>query len=160
MNVFSRLLYLAIFLACAGLIGFGLILQHQLHLEPCPMCIMQRYAFVLVGLLALIAALINPGKVLRLIFSLLIILSAGAGAAVAARQSWIQHFPPKIAECGADLEFMLQSFPLADALPKIFQGSGDCSKVQWTFMALSIAEWAFLWFLAIIVVAWLAWRRR
>jgi disulfide bond formation protein DsbB len=118
MNVSSRLLYLAIFLACAGLIGFGLILQHQLHLEPCPMCIMQRYAFVLVGLLALVAALINPGKVLRLIFSLLIILSAGAGAAVAARQSWIQHFPPKIAECGADLEFMLQSFPLADALPK------------------------------------------
>ena len=159
MTVISRLLYLAIFIACAALIGFGLILQHQLHLEPCPMCIMQRYAFVLVGLLALIAVLINPGRILRLLFSLLIILSAGAGAVVAARQSWLQHFPPKIAECGADLDYMIQSFPLHDALPKIFQGSGDCSKVQWTFMMLSIPEWALLWFLGIAVVAWIAWRR-
>ena len=124
------------------------------------MCIMQRYAFVVLGLLALIAVLINPGKILRVIFSLLIIVVALAGGGVAARQSWLQHFPPKVAECGAGLEYMIQSFPLADALPKIFQGAGDCSKVQWTFIGLSIPEWALLWFLAFVVVAWQAARRK
>jgi len=124
------------------------------------MCIMQRYAFVLAGLFALLAALLNPGRILRVVFSLLIIAAALAGAGVAARQSWLQHYPPKIAECGADLEFMIQSFPLADALPKIFQGSGDCSKVQWKFLALSIPEWALVWFVALIALAWIAARRK
>ena len=44
-----RLIYLAMFLVCSGLIGFALYLQHALRLEPCPMCILQRYAFILVG---------------------------------------------------------------------------------------------------------------
>jgi disulfide bond formation protein DsbB len=155
-----RLLYLGIFLACVSLIGFGLILQHKMHLEPCPMCIMQRYAFVVSGLLALLAFLVNPGKILRFVFSLLIFVASAAGASVAVRQSWLQHFPPKVAECGADMEYMMRTFPLAETLPKIFQGSGDCSKVHWKFVGLSIPEWALLWFLAFIVVAWVAWRKK
>jgi len=57
----ERLPSRAIFAASSSpgrrLIGFGLVLQHVAELEPCPMCILQRYAFVAIGMVALIAAI-------------------------------------------------------------------------------------------------------
>lgn len=156
-----RYLFLAMFLGCVGLMSFGLVLQEVKDLEPCPMCIIQRYAFILCGLIALAAALHNPGLTGRRIYAALIGISALGGGAVAARQSWIQHFPPAVADCGPDLEFMLDSFPLTQALPMVFRGTGDCSKVQWTFIGLSIPEWAIVCFIAIIIVsAYLMLRRQ
>jgi protein dithiol:quinone oxidoreductase len=148
-----RYVFAAVFLACAGLIGFAMALQHYVHLEPCPMCVMQRYAFVLCGIVALLAALHNPAGFGAKVYGALVALVSVAGGGVAARQSWIQHFPPKVADCGPDLEFMLDSFPLAQALPMIFRGAGDCSKVQWTFLGLSIPEWALMWFAGIALAS-------
>ena len=141
-----RLVFATIFLACLGLMGFGLVLQEVQGLEPCPMCIMQRVAFIVCGFIALAAAIHNPAVMGSRIYGLLVAAAAIAGGSVAARQSWLQHNPPKIVDCGPDLEFMLDSFPLVQALPLIFRGTGDCSKVQWTFLGLSIAEWSLLWF--------------
>lgn len=146
-----RNVFLAVFLGTAGLIGFGLVLQHIEHLEPCPMCIMQRYAFVAAGLVGLIAAIHNPAGFGRRVYGALLALVALTGGSISARQSWIQHFPPQILDCGPDLDFMVNSFPLGEALPMIFQGTGDCSKVDWRFLGLSIAEWAFFCFAAILV---------
>jgi disulfide bond formation protein DsbB len=44
---------------------------------------------------------------------------------------------------------MIETFPLQRVIPMIFKGSGDCSKVDWTFLGLSIANGAFLAFVAI-----------
>jgi len=152
-----RLAFAAVFALCAGLLGFGMFLQLGLGLEPCPMCIMQRYAFVLCGLIAAVAALHGPAGVGRRVYAIAIALAAAAGGAVAARQSWLQHFPPNVVDCGPDLEFMLDSFPLAQALPLIFRGTGDCSKVQWSFLGLSIAEWSLIWFVLIALAGiWLS----
>ena len=138
----SRALFLGLFATCVGLLGFGLYLQHYIGLEPCPMCIMQRYAFIAIALFALVAGLHNPGRTGTRMYAGLILVAALAGAGVAARQTWIQIYPPEVAECGPDLEFMLGSFPLADALPMIFQGAGDCTRVDWSFLGLSIANWS------------------
>jgi len=159
----SRLVFAAIFAACAALIGFGLVLQHQVGLEPCPMCILQRYAFVMIGAVALIAAVHGPVHTGVRVYSGLIAALAVAGGSVSVRQSFLQRFPaPEPANCMAsDLDFLLGNFPLAQALPKIFAGTGDCAKVEWSLFGLSIAEWALLWFAAFIAVAaWLAIFRR
>jgi len=149
----ARLIYLAIFLACAGLMGFGLYLQHVENLEPCPLCILQRYAFIATGLVALIAAIHGPGRLGRWLYSVLIVVAAGSGAIVAGRQSWLQHYPPKVLDCGPDLAYMIDSFPIAQVLPKVFKGEGDCAKVAWKFLGLSIPEWALVWFAIFIVAA-------
>jgi disulfide bond formation protein DsbB len=151
-----RLTYLAVFFACVGLMAFGLYLQYAEHLEPCPLCILQRYAFVAAGVIALIAALHSPGRIGRVIYSLLLILASGAGAVVAVRQSWLQHNPPKILDCGPDLAYMIDAFPLSQVLPKVFKGEGDCAKVVWKFLGLSIPEWALVWFAILIVAAVIA----
>ena len=148
-----RLIYLAIFFICGGLMGFGLYLQHVEHLEPCPLCILQRYAFVATGAIALVAGLHNAGRIGRVIYGVLLVVASGAGAIVAGRQSWLQHNPPQILDCGPDLAYMLESFPLAQVLPKVFKGEGDCAKVTWKFLGLSIPEWALVWFAIFIVAA-------
>jgi len=146
MRIPFRWIFLLIFLACAGLMGFGLYLQHVRNLEPCPLCILQRYAFIAVGVVALIAAVHGARRVGRAVYGLLVALAAGAGAGVAVRQTWLQYNPPKVLDCGPDLAYMLESFPLSQVLPKIFKGEGDCSKVGWSFLGFSIAEWALVWF--------------
>jgi len=156
MRPHPRLLYGAIFAVCAALVGFALYLQHAQGLEPCPMCILQRYAFILTGVVAAAAAVHDPQRTGRRIYSALLVLTAGSGAGVAARHVWLERNPPKIFDCGADLGYMVESFPLAEALPMIFRGTGDCSKVLWRFLGLSIAEWALVWFLIFIVAAILA----
>jgi len=156
----ARLIYLAIFLACAGLMGFGLYLQHVENLEPCPLCILQRYAFIATGLVALIAAIHGPGRLGRWLYSVLIVVAAGSGAIVAGRQSWLQHYPPKVLDCGPDLAYMIDSFPIAQVLPKVFKGEGDCAKVAWKFLGLSIPEWALVWFVLFIIGAVLVLIRR
>ncbi len=153
MTLNSRLIYLAMFLVCAGLIGFALYLQHALGLEPCPMCILQRYAFVVVGVIALAAAIHNPAVLGRRIYSGLLVVLAATGGGIAIRHVYLEHYPPKIFDCGADVGFMLESFPLTQALPMIFRGTGDCTKVVWQFLGLSIAEWSLICFATLIVAA-------
>ena len=48
---------------------------------------------------------------------------------------------------------MIETFPLKRAIPMIFKGSGDCTKIDWTFLGLSIANWSFVCFVAIAVLA-------
>jgi protein dithiol:quinone oxidoreductase len=148
-----RPIHLAVFLTCAALMAFGLYLQHAEGLEPCPLCILQRYAFVVSGVIALVAAIHGPGRIGAWIYGFLLVLAAGTGAGIAGRQTWLQHNPPKALDCGPDLAYMIESFPLGEILPKIFKGEGDCAKVVWKFVGLSIPEWALLWFIAIIVAA-------
>jgi len=157
-----RSLCLLGFLACAGGLAFALYLQHFKGFEPCPMCILQRYALAAIGLTALVAAIHGPTRGLALkAYAVLVVLFALVGGGTAIRHSWLQHNPPATQSCGQELEFYLQNFPLAQALPKIFQGTGDCVAVKWRFLGLSIPEWALVWFVIFTAVAiWLAFVRR
>ena len=137
--------------ACIAMLAFGLYLQHVVGLEPCPMCIVQRYALILVAVVAGITALAR-GKGLLAAGSGLMALLSVAGAFVAARQSFLQWYPPQEASCGRDLYGMIETFPLKRAIPMIFKGSGDCTKIDWTFLGLSIANWSFVCFTVIAVI--------
>lgn len=148
-----RLVFGAVFAASVVLLAFALYLQHVQVLEPCPMCILQRYAFIGIAALALIAALhASRGPMLK-VYAGLIGLAAVAGAGVAARHAWLQRFPVETYSCGADLGYLLDTLPLSRALPAIFAGTGECSEVQWRLLGLSIPEWALVWFVIFAAVA-------
>jgi protein dithiol:quinone oxidoreductase len=146
-------------LACVALLAYGLYLQHVVGLEPCPMCIVQRYALVLIAAISGLAGATDRKNVL-FTGSVFLLATAAFGAFVAARQSWLQWYPPEVASCGRDFYGMIETFPLQRAIPMIFKGGGDCTKVDWTFLGGSIANWSFLCFSGIAVVALvLIWRR-
>jgi protein dithiol:quinone oxidoreductase len=138
--------------ACVALLAFGLYLQHVVGLEPCPMCIVQRYALVTVIVVAGLAAM-SRHRGAWLAGSALMLLASGFGAFVAARQSWLQWYPPEISSCGRDFYGMIENFPLQRVIPMIFKGSGDCTKIDWTFLGGSIANWSFVWFCIFMVAA-------
>jgi disulfide bond formation protein DsbB len=135
-----------------GMLAYGLYLQHVVGLEPCPMCIVQRYALVLVVLLAALTATSNNRGVL-IAGSVLMLGAAGFGAFVAARQSWLQWYPPEVSSCGRDFYGMIETFPLQRVIPMIFRGSGDCARVDWTFLGGSLANWSFVSFSVFTLVA-------
>jgi protein dithiol:quinone oxidoreductase len=153
-----RQVFAAVSLVCAALLAFGLYLQHVVGLEPCPMCIVQRYALFFIAIIsALTWAVGRKGSYVAAAATLLV--GAVFGAYVAARQSWLQWYPPEVVSCGRDFYGMIETFPLQRAIPMIFKGSGDCSKVDWTFLGGSIANWSFVCFcgLALLALA-LLWR--
>ncbi|AOW13185.1 disulfide bond formation protein B [Hydrogenophaga crassostreae] len=154
MNLFSHTQrWLALVsVGCIGMLAYGLYLQHAVGLVPCPMCIVQRYALILVALVAGISAFFQRGfwQTGGLIKMGVI---AGFGAFVAARQSLLQWNPPEVMSCGRDFYGMIESFPLKRAIPMIFRGGGDCSAVDWTFLGLTIANWSFLCFSGIVLLA-------
>lgn len=115
------------------------------------MCIVQRYALILVAVVAAVAASVRP-RGAQLTGAALMVLLAGFGAFVAARQSFLQWYPPETASCGRDFYGMIETFPLKRAVPMIFRGSGDCTKVDWTFLGGSIANWSFVCFAVFVVI--------
>ena len=157
-----RTVFLGLALWCVALLLFGLYLQHVQGLEPCPMCIVQRYALMGVAVLALALAA-GQGWRWHRWGSVAVVLVAGFGAVTAARQSWLQWFPPEVFSCGRGFYGMIESFPMRRAIPMIFRGSGDCTQTDWTFLGLSIPNWSFLNFSAMVagaIVLWLALGRR
>ena len=148
-------------LVCAALIGFGYYLQFVKGLEPCPLCLLQRGFFYAVLAVCVVGALHGPAGRGRIVYGVLAFLVAAGGAAVASRQVWLQHLPKdQVPQCGPDLFFMLQNFPLSQTLQKLIAGTGECAEVDWTFLGFSIAEWSLVWFCALGVYAlWLAARR-
>jgi disulfide bond formation protein DsbB len=141
-------------LVCASLLGFAYYLQYFDNQEPCPLCILQRVAFFDMMLVFGVAALHGPRRRGAIVYSVLLVVMAAMGAAIAARQVWLQHLPPdKVPACGPGLEYMLERFPLADALQKIFAGSGECAEAGWRFLGLTIAGWSLVWFVLLGALA-------
>jgi disulfide bond formation protein DsbB len=146
-----RRAYGLICLACVLMLAFGLYLQHVVGLEPCPMCIVQRYALVLVALFTGLAAVFRS-RGLQVTGGVLALVSAVGGAYTAAAQSWLQWYPPEVVSCGRDLYGMIETFPLKRALPMIFRGGGDCSKIDWSLFGLTLANWSFIAFFVLAVL--------
>jgi disulfide bond formation protein DsbB len=147
-------------LACALLLAYGFYLQHVDGQIPCPLCLIQRGFYMLLMAVLLVAAIHGPGRKGGIAYAVFAGLFALGGAAVAARQVWLQHLPAdKVPQCGPDLYFMLENLPLGRTLEKLVQGSGECAEVKWRFLGLSIAEWSLAWFAGFAILAiWLAFR--
>lgn len=156
MQISNRLVYSAIALGCFGVTAFGMVyLQGVIHLVPCPMCIMQRIAYLIAGLVALGAALHNPGQHGRIAYGSLIGIAALAGLVVALRQVYLIHYPHTF-ECGiSPEEKILDALPLANWWPAMFVAEGDCAEVVWTFLGISIPGWSVVTFASILAaVLW------
>ena len=146
--------YCAGFLICALLFAFALYLQYYEYQHPCPLCILQRVAYIALMVVFLVGAIHGPHRTGAYVYSGLLVVIAAAGGAVATRHVWLQHLPKdQVPECGPGLTYMLDKFPLTQALEKIFRGSGECAEVGWTFLGLSIPEWSLLWFVLLGALA-------
>ncbi|MEC9340481.1 MAG: disulfide bond formation protein B [Pseudomonadota bacterium] len=149
----------------AGLLGFSAYQQFVLGLDPCPLCVFQRLAFAVIGLVCLVAVAHAPRAPFGMVYGLLVAVSAGVGAGIAGRHVWLQHLPAdQVPACGPGLDYMLEVFPLTEAIRMVLGGSGECAEVQWQFLGLGIPAWALVWFVLLGLGAlgwtWFLWRNR
>ena len=157
----SRALNFAGFLACAGMMGYALYAEHGLLMEPCPLCVFQRMATIATGLLFLAAALHDPSALGRRVYGALITASAATGIGVAGRHVWLQSLPPdKVPACGPGFDYIIDAFPLSEALRLIFTGSGECATIDWRFLGLSMPAWVLICLVGLGACGlWVNWRK-
>lgn len=140
-------------LLCFLLLAVSAYLQFHVGLEPCPLCVIQRLAILVLALVFFVGTLYNHTKVLSLrIHSAFIIFFAMIGSIAAIRQIWLQNLPPDQlpTSCGPDLGYLFNNFPLLQAIQLLFAGTGECTKVNWEFLDLTLPEWALAFFLLFI----------
>ncbi len=147
--------------ACAGMMVAALIMQHMFEMEPCPLCVTQRVFVILAGVIALIAALQNPARLGRRIYSSAGILLSLIGGGVSARHVWLQNLPEdQVPTCGPGLSYMFEALPMWEALSLLFAGDGNCAEESWRFLGLTIPGWTLVCFAGLVAVfAWQAWRK-
>jgi disulfide bond formation protein DsbB len=84
------------------------------------------------------------------VYAVLAALVTVAGAGVAAWHVRLQHLPSdNLPSCGPSLDYMLDNFPLGDALKMVFTGSGGCADIAWQLLGLSMPAWVLI---ALLVV--------
>ena len=156
MTMSNRNVLLAIAFVSFAMIGAAMYLQHVLFLMPCPLCVIQRYLFIAIGLAALVGAFTSKPKLAAGVG----LLAALGGLGVAGKQLWILAHPGL--SCGIDpMETALNKIPTAEFLPWLFYAEGLCQDATERFMGLQIPVWSFIWFgILAIGTAWLVLRKR
>lgn len=140
-TVENTLLFLIV--STVGLLGFAFVLEYFVDLVPCPLCIVQRFFYLLIGVTALLALIPTTTRFISTrITGILVSVWAIIGGSVAMRQVWLQHFPPVTESTGCAVSF--GSF--LDSALYALGGRGNCGIIDWTFLTFSIAEWSLLWF--------------
>jgi disulfide bond formation protein DsbB len=147
MKLSTRLLNGLGFVAVVLLMATAYYMQYVMKLEPCPLCMLQRFIMMLLGLILLSATLHNPSPKGVRVYAIATTAIALAGLAAASRHVWLQHMPAdQVPACAPSWDYLIDAFPLKEVVRTMFKGSGDCAQVTWTFLHLSIAEWMLIVF--------------
>ena len=150
-------------LVCFALVGYAIHSQTANGLDPCPLCIFQRIGVTAMGVAFLVAALL-PARPAAWAWTACALTTLGCGttAGIAARHVYIQSLPPgTVPACGATLDYMFEIFPVMEVLKKVLTGSGECAKIDWTFLGISMPGWVLIWALALAIAGLVInWPRR
>ncbi|MCB1608076.1 MAG: disulfide bond formation protein B [Xanthomonadales bacterium] len=158
-----RAFFLAVAFLCVCFMGYAFYAEHFLELTPCPLCMLQRGAILLILALCLVAAAHNPkGRVGWKVYGTLGLLFAALGASISGRHVWLQSLPEDLVPaCAPSLEYMLDVFPLGEMLSTILMTSGECADIDWVFLGLSMPAWTLIWFVIFgLVLTYAGWAYR
>lgn len=135
-----------------ALLAEALILQHLKGQAPCPLCVLQRAGFLLVALIALVAAIHQPRRRGAAGYGAALALAALAGLGVAIRHVWVLYHPKF--GCGIDrLEQFVNDLPTARLLPWLLHASGECAARHESILGLQVPEWSLIWFSLLFLAA-------
>ncbi|MCF6775943.1 disulfide bond formation protein B [Thiotrichales bacterium 19X7-9] len=153
-----RLFYFISFLIAVFAVVFAVYFQITDHLSPCPLCIMQRIAYLLIAIFSLIALIHAPiTEKANLTYLVLLILSTAFGLYIAIRQVYLEYFPSADSHgCGVGIGYLFYNMPFKDFLLLMFNGSGDCGALTWQFLGLSMAFWSMIVFLILMILYFLS----
>lgn len=144
----ARSTYFIISICIAALVSYTFYLEAYQGFVPCPLCILQRCVFCILGILFFFSAVVPWHKTGRLVLGITNTLFAVIGLLLAGRQVWLQHLPLNTnADCGVSLQYLLKILPWQQAMAKVLYGTAECAQKGGMFLSLSLAEWALMCFI-------------
>lgn len=151
-NLNNRIIYLTAWILCLLALAISMFfMEMYLRLEPCPLCILSRLIVAALALLFLLIVLHNPNILGQRLYALLSVLLISIGIAVSARHIWLQSLPPEqVPGCTPNIGYLFDRFPLGEALETIFNSSGECADLSWSFLGLSIPQQTLLFFIVLL----------
>lgn len=139
--------------ASAALLGYAYFAQFVQGYEPCPLCILQRIAFIVTAIGALAGVVHGSRGATRWLYGAIVTAGCFFGMAAAVRQLWLQSLPADaVPDCGPGFAFMVEFFSYAEAIREAFVGSGECAEIKWTFLGLSMPGWTMVWYVLFLVL--------
>ncbi len=149
-----RIINLIAFSLCCIMIAMAAYLQFSKGLEPCPLCVIQRFITIILAIVFLVGFLHKSSRKAWVRFhGFLVLFLAGSGVAAAGRQVYLQNLPPnRLPPCAPNLSYILEKLSWPDAIKFLVRGSADCAQVKWTLLNLSIPEWTLGLFLVLSLV--------
>lgn len=141
------------FVVCAALMGYAYYAQVGLLLEPCNMCILQRFAISALGVGFLLSYVFALPKPYQSLWGLILLVLSAAAMALSLRQVWMQAQPlGSLPSCGADVFALINMLSFKDAVLTVWNGGGECQAITWSLLGLSMAGWVFLFSFALAVL--------
>lgn len=132
-----------------ALVGAALYFQLVEDMMPCPLCVIQRYAFILLGIGCLIG-MTNSG-LLRKAGCGIGLYASITGVGVALYHLYVIANPE--IKCGIDpIQVAVNNLPFANWLPIVFSANGMCGTYYDPILGLSIPQWALAWFVVLTAV--------
>jgi disulfide bond formation protein DsbB len=156
-DLFPRTGFALVLALSAALLGFAYYSEFGLGYEPCPLCILQRFAFIIIAIGALGGALHGSRGAMRFVYGAVVFAGGLWGVTTAGRHLWLQSLPPgDVPECGPGFDFMVEYWSWFEAVKSAFTGSGECAEVDWTFLGLSMPGWTMIWYVLLIAITFFA----
>lgn len=156
----ARAPFVAASLTSFGLVFGGVAMAQLMNLAACPLCIIQRMLYLLLGTVAAVGVALAARPLGRRVAALLMAATAGTGIFVASYQVWLQRFA-RDTKCAVDTPWWERLVDWAgQQVPLFFQPNGLCSDAAWKFLGLSIAEWSLMAFTAMLALSLFAAFRR
>ena len=136
------------------MIGLALLIQLIYKLDPCPLCITQRIIFIGIGVIFIFFIFFKHSFLIRIAHLLTLATASIAGIIFSGRHIMIQEKLITVpAECGIDLDYMFENFPLTQAMNLLFKGTGDCSNIDWSFIGITLPQYALMGYLIFLTIA-------
>jgi disulfide bond formation protein DsbB len=149
----SRSLFFTVFIAGTLVLGVSYYLEYAVGLQPCGLCLLQRFCLVSLTAVCLMASVHGPGRFGSFLYWLVGLVCSLAGTVTAWRQVLLQSDPlHQLSTCAPDLADLFASAPWKCVVQLMFKGAVDCAHISWTLFDLSIPEWSLLFFVAMLIL--------
>lgn len=156
MNLFSyRQVNAWAFLLCGLYLGISFFLEHYSALPPCPLCVLQRYVFILLLIVFLIGSVYARTLFTSRFFGILTFSVSLIGIFLSGRQLWLlKNSIEPTGVCAPNLSYLFKQLPVMDAIKVLVLGSGDCvTTMSESFLGISIPYWTFFGFLFLMLIS-------
>lgn len=148
-NIQNGMLFLTVFV-----LMFSLYIEYIHQLQPCPLCVMQRFfafLFAILCMFGLALSSLHRAKVVTLIQCAIAIL----GLYFSGRQLWLQSFSniEQSVQCMPGLDALLHYFSWLMIIKSFIWGAGDCARIDWRWLGISIPVWSMIYYSIVFTIS-------